>query len=669
MASDFEELCLNTIRFLAVDAVEKANSGHPGAPMGMAAIAYSLWQHFLKFNPSNPDWADRDRFVLSAGHASMLLYAMLYLTGYDLTLDDTKQFRQWDSRTPGHPEHGVTPGVEATTGPLGQGFANAVGMAIAERHLAAVYNEPGFDIIGHFTYCICSDGDLMEGVDSEAASMAGTLKLGKLICLYDDNNISIEGGTDITFMEDVGKRFAAYNWQVIGPIDGMNVEEVDGAVRQAKTETQRPSLIICKTIIGYGSPHKQGTGHAHGEPLGKEETLLAKHKLGWPYTEPFTVPGEVLTHFRNSVAKGKQAESEWNKLFDAYRAKYLAKAAELSGILSGKLAEGWDKGIDTLFTADMKPMATREASGVVLNALALKVPALMGGSADLAPSTKTLIKNGGDFGAADYAGRNMHFGVREHAMGAIANGMALHGGVIPYTATFLIFYDYMRPPVRLAALTGDRVIFVYTHDSIGLGEDGPTHQPIEQLAGLRSVLNLTTIRPADATETAAAWKLALEKQNGPTALIFTRQALPVLDRSKLAPATGSSKGAYVLWETSPKPEVIIIGTGSEVHIALEAAAMLKDKGISSRVVSMPSWDIFDGQSEEYRRSVLPPEIMARISIEAGATLGWCKYTGDRGVNIGIDHFGASASAKVIYDKFGITASRVVTEAMRMLDAG
>ncbi len=669
MAQDLEKVYLNTIRFLAVDAVEKANSGHPGAPMGMAAMAYSLWQHFLKHNPANPDWADRDRFVLSAGHASMLLYAMLYLTGYDLTLDEIKQFRQWGSRTPGHPEHGAVPGVEATTGPLGQGFANAVGMAVAERHLAARYNQPGFEIVNHYTYCICSDGDLMEGVSSEAASLAGTLKLGKLICLYDDNNISIEGSTDITFKEDVGARFRAYGWQVIGPIDGMSVASVDAAVRQAQADAAHPSLIVCNTTIGFGAPHKAGTMHAHGEPLGKDETLLAKQELGWNFPEPFTVPDEALQHFRAAQGKGKLLEQGWNSWLAAYRREHPAKASEFSNAITGALPTGWEAGLDKLFTPDMKPLATREASGIALNALAAKVPSLMGGSADLSPSTKTIIKDGGDFSAENYGGRNMHFGVREHAMGAVANGMALHGGIIPYTATFLIFYDYMRPPVRLASLTGDRVVFVFTHDSIGLGEDGPTHQPVEQLIGLRSVPNLTTLRPADATETAEAWKLALEKQKGPTALILTRQALPVLDRSKLFPAEGVRKGAYTLWQSSESPKLLLIATGSEVHIALEAARMLQEKGISARVVSMPSWELFEAQSQDYRLSVLPSAIKARISIEAGATTGWCRYTGDSGVNIGIDHFGASAPGKVLYEKFGITAARVVAEAMRLIDAG
>jgi len=669
MEQNFEEPCLNTIRFLAVDAVEKANSGHPGAPMDMAAMAYTLWQRFLKHNPHNPDWTDRDRFILSAGHASMLLYALLYLTGYDLSLDDIKNFRQWGSRTPGHPEHGTTPGVEATTGPLGQGFANGVGMAIAERHLAARYNKPGFDIVDHYTYAVCSDGDLMEGVASEAASLAGTLKLGKLIYLYDNNHITIEGSTNITFKEDVGQRFRAYGWQVIGPIEGMSVEAIDAAIRQARSDSEHPSLIICNTTIGYGSPNKAGTNHAHGEPLGKEETLLAKQKLGWTYPEPFTVPEDVLKHFRTSVEKGIQLESDWNRMFDSYAKAYPEEARQFKVDINGDLPAGWDSSLDTMFASMMKPIATREASELVINALAAKIPSFMGGSADLAPSTKTLIKNAGDFNSTTHAGRNLHFGVREHAMGAVANGMSLHGGVIPYTATFLIFYDYMRPSLRLAALTGDRVVFIFTHDSIGLGEDGPTHQPVEQLLGLRSVPNLTTIRPADAMETAEAWKLALEKGNGPTALILTRQALPVIDRNEMSLSSGVRRGGYTLWQSAEEPEIILIGTGSEVHIALEAARILKEKGIAARVVSLPSWEIFEAQSEEYRRSVIPPEIKARISIEAGSTLGWCRYTGDGGVAIGIDHFGASAPGKVLYDKFGITAQRVVAEAMRLLDTG
>jgi transketolase len=666
MASTFEQLCINTLRFLAVDAVEKANSGHPGAPMGAAPLAYVLWQKHLVHNPVNPKWIDRDRFILSAGHASMLLYALLYLNGYDLTLDDLKQFRQWGSKTPGHPEYGITPGVEATTGPLGQGFTNATGMAIAERHLAARYNRPGFDVINHYTWVICSDGDLMEGVSAESASMAGHLKLGKLICLYDDNNISIEGSTNITFTEDVGQRFRAYGWQVIGPIDGMSTEAVDEAINQARLDIEHPSLIICRTIIGYGSPHKANSGTAHGEPLGKDETVLSKANLDWNYTEAFTVPQDVLQHFRQAVAKGQQREAEWHDLWDKYQKTYPSEARELEMSLKGELPAGWDAALADLFRLIDKPMATREASGMVLNAIAPLVPALIGGSADLSPSTKTIIKDGGDFNPGNYAGRNLHFGIREHAMGAMANGMALHGGIIPYTATFLVFYDYMRPAVRLAALMEQRVIYIFTHDSVGLGEDGPTHQPVEQLAGLRSVPNLSVIRPADATETAEAWQLALKRRRGSTALILTRQGVPILDRSVLSSAEGVRRGGYTLWQATDQPDVIFIATGSEVHIALEAGQILKSRNISTRVVSMPSWDIFDSQPEQYRLDVLPTNIKNRISIEAGITLGWQKYTGDTGINIGINHFGASAPGKTLYEKFGFTAQRLVDEAINLL---
>jgi len=664
-----DELCINSLRFLAVDAVQKANSGHPGMPMGAATMAYVLWQRFLKHNPEDPGWVDRDRFVLSAGHASAMLYSLLYLTGYDLSLEEIKSFRQWGSRTPGHPEHGLAPGVEATTGPLGQGFANGVGMAIAERWLAAHYNRPGHEIIDHYTYAICSDGDMMEGVSSEAASLAGTLGLGKLIYLYDDNNISIEGNTDITFTEDVGQRFRGYHWQVIGPVDGMDIDAVDAAIREAQADKKHPSLIICRTIIGYGSPHKADTGSAHGEPLGEEEVKLAKETLGWKYAEPFTVPDEALQNFRQAVEKGKKQQAEWQTGMDAYRSACPDEARQLEQALSGELPAGWDEGLDSLFAGEDKPMATREASGRIINALSSKLPWLIGGSADLAPSTKTIIKDGGHFGADDYGGSNLHFGVREHAMGAIANGMALHGGVIPYAATFLIFYDYMRPPVRLAAMMGQRVIFIYTHDSIGLGEDGPTHQPIEHLAGMRALPSLTVIRPADAFETAGAWRIALENRQGPTALILTRQKLPALDRKTLAAADGARKGGYVLWQASESPQVILIATGSEVHIALEAGRLLKDKGIDASVVSLPCWELFDAQPQDYRDKVLPPEIKARISIEAAATLGWCKYVGDEGVAIGVDRFGASAPYKAIYEHLGLTAERMAAEAEKLIAKG
>ena len=661
-----DEICINTLRFLAVDAVQKANSGHPGMPMGAATMAYVLWDRFLKHNPADPNWADRDRFILSAGHASAMLYNLLYLTGYDLPLAEIEKFRQWGSRTPGHPEYGLTPGVEATTGPLGQGFANGVGMAIAERWLAEHYNRPEHEIIDHYTYAICSDGDMMGGVSSEAASLAGTLQLGKIIYLYDDNDISIEGSTDITFTEDVANRFRGYGWHVTGPIDGMDITAVDSGIRVAQAERNRPSLIICRTIIGYGSPNKAGTGSAHGEPLGEDEVVLAKEKLGWPYKEPFTIPPEVLNHFRQVKERGRKQQEEWQAMMEAYRSAYLNEARQLEMDLSGELPDGWDSELDNLFLSEDKPMATREASGRIMNVISTKVHALVGGSADLAPSTKTILKGKGHFGIENYGGHNLHFGVREHAMGGIASGMALHGGIIPYTATFLIFYDYMRPPVRLAAMMGQRVIYIFTHDSVGLGEDGPTHQPIEQLAGMRAVPNLTVIRPADATETVEAWKIALRRRQGPTALIFTRQKLPLLDRTELAPAGGVQRGGYVLWQASSSPQVILIGTGSEVHIALEAGRLLKERGIDASVVSLPCWGLFDDQPEEYKRSVLPPNIKARVSIEAAATLGWQKYVGDEGIAIGIDRFGASAPYKEIYEHFGLTARHMVDEAEHLL---
>ena len=667
--STLEELCINTIRFLAVDAVQKANSGHPGTPMGAAPMAYVLWDRFLKHNPKDPKWPDRDRFILSAGHASAMLYALLYLTGYDLSLEDLKQFRQWGSKTPGHPEYGVVPGVETTTGPLGQGFANGVGMAIAERWLAEHYNRPGYEIINHYTYAIVSDGDLQEGVASEAASLAGTLRLGKLIYLYDDNDISIEGNTDIAFAENVPQRFQAYGWHVIGPIDGMETASVDWAIRMAQAENNRPSLIVCRTVIGYGSPNKAGTASVHGEPLGEEEVRLTKERLGWPYEEPFTVPPEALAHFHQAQERGSHQQQEWEAKLEAYRQIFPAGAKRLEEDLRGDLPEKWDRNLAELFKIEEKPVATREASGRVMNSIVKKVHSFTGGSADLAPSTKTTLKDHGHYGFEEYCGHNMHFGVREHAMGAIANGMALHGGIIPYTGTFLIFYDYMRPPVRLAALMGIRVIYIFTHDSVGLGEDGPTHQPIEQLMGLRAVPNLVTIRPADATETIEAWKLALEHRQGPTALILSRQNLPVLDRTTLAPASGVQRGGYVLWEIATLPDIILIGTGSEVHIALEAGGVLSEKGIAVRIVSLPSWELFDAQPAEYRNAVLPSSIRARISIEAGTPVGWEKYVGLDGIAIGLSRFGASAPGEVVYEKLGLTAQRVVDEALQLLHGG
>ncbi len=666
---ELDELCINTLRFLAVDAVQKADSGHPGAPMGAAPMAYVLWDRFLKHNPDDPKWPDRDRFVLSCGHASALLYALLHLTGYDMPLEELKQFRQWGSKTPGHPEYDLATGVETTTGPLGQGFANGVGMAIAEQWLAKHYNRPDHEIINHYTYAIVSDGDLMEGVSSEAASLAGTLRLGKLIYLYDDNAISIEGNTDLTFTEGVSRRFLAYGWHVVGPVDGMDTADVDEAIRRAQAEKFRPSLIICRTIIGYGSPNKAGTASAHGEPLGEEEVRLAKARLGWKYEEPFTVPPEALTHFRQTRERGRYSQEDWRKRLEAYRRAYPIEARQLEECLKGNLPEGWDSNLDALFKAEDKPMATRNASGQVLNALAPKIPSLVGGSADLAPSTKTMLKDYGDFSSGDYGGRNMHFGVREHAMGAIASGMALHGGIIPYTGTFLIFYDYMRPPVRLAAMMGLRVIYIFSHDSVGLGEDGPTHQPIEQLVGLRSVPNLVTIRPADATETVQAWKIALQRGHGPTALVLSRQNLPLLDRKTLAPASGVLRGGYILWEAATSPDVILIGTGSEVHIALEAGRLLQESDVAARVVSLPSWELFDVQPAEYRNAVLPPAMKARISIEAASPLGWERYVGSEGVAIGLPRFGASAPWKVIYEQLGLTARHVADEALNLLPGG
>ena len=664
-----DELCINTLRFLAVDAVQKANSGHPGAPMGAATMAYVLWDRFLKHNPADPQWVDRDRFVLSAGHASAMLYALLHLTGYDLPLEEIKRFRQWESLTPGHPEYGLAPGVEATTGPLGQGFGNGVGMAIAERWLAAHYNRPDYEIINHYTYAIVSDGDLEEGAASEAASLAGTLKLGKLIYLYDDNGISIEGNTDITFQEDVAQRFQAYGWRVIGPINGMKLVEVDSALHLARTRSDKPTLIICQTIIGYGSPNRAGTGLAHGEPLGDEEVRLTKKNLGWTYEEPFTIPLEALAHFRLALERGRRYQEQWQAKYDAYRQSYPKEARQLEQQLRGDLPEEWDLDLDTLFQPGDKPIATRTASGQVMNAIAPRVHALAGGAADLSPSTRTILKDMGDFTASNYRGHNFHFGVREHAMGTIASGMALHGGMIPYTATFLVFYDYMRPPVRLAALMKLRVIYIFTHDSVGLGEDGPTHQPIEHLLGLRAIPNMVTIRPADATETVEAWKIALNRRQGPTALILSRQNLPVLDRTVLSPASGVQYGGYILWEAGTLPDVILIGTGSEVHIALGAGKLLQQSGVKARVVSLPSWELFDAQPVEYRHRILPPGITARVSLEAASPLGWERYVGDRGVAIGLSRFGASAPGHIIYEQLGLTTRHVADEAMRLLQGG
>lgn len=659
-----EQLSINTLRFLAVDAVQKARSGHPGLPMGAAPMAYALWTRHLRFNPHAPRWLDRDRFVLSAGHGSMLLYALLHLTGYDIPLEELKNFRQWGSMTSGHPENLLTPGVEATTGPLGQGFANGVGMAVAERMLAERFNRPGHMIVDHRVYALVSDGDLMEGISSEAASYAGTQRLGKLIYLYDDNGISIEGDTDATFVEDVGARFRAFGWHVVGPVDGNDVAAVDSAIRQGQAETGRPTLIICATTIGYGSPNKAGTAKAHGEPLGAEEVRLTKENLGWPLEPEFYIPAEVLEHFRQAEEKGKRLEAEWQRRFDAYRAEFPELAAEFERMMAGDLPQGWDADLPTFADATGK-IATRNAGGEALNGLYKNLPDLAGGSADLEPSTKTWLKGVGRFGW-EAGGHNLQFGIREHAMGAIALGMALHGGVIPYTATFLVFSDYMRAPIRLAAFSEQRVIFVFTHDSIGVGEDGPTHQPVEQVAALRAIPGMRVIRPADATETAEAWRQAILRRDGPTALILTRQGLPVLDRAKLPPAGGLAKGAYILSDCDGKPDVILIGTGSEVSLALDAAGVLAEKGIRARVVSMPCWELFDAQPQAYQDAVFPPDVTARLAIEAGCSMGWHRYVGNDGDVIGVDLFGASAPIEVVMDKFGFNISNVVARAQALI---
>ena len=634
--------------------------------MGAAPMAYALWDRFLKHNPNDPTWPNRDRFVLSCGHASALLYSLLHLTGYDLPMDELKQFRQWGSKAPGHPEHGLTPGVEATTGPLGQGFGNAVGMALAERWLAGQYNRPGHEIIDHHTYAIVSDGDLQEGIASEAASMAGTLGLGKLIMLYDDNDISIEGDTDITFRENVVERFQAYGWHVIGPIEGMDVENVATALTAAKAETGKPSIIVCRTVIGYGSPNKAGKGSAHGDPLGEEEVGLTKEALGWAAQDAFSVPAEAGAHLAQATERGKAKQAEWNAAFSEYREAFPEDAQQLDDALCGTLPTGWEDGLNGLFDKP-DPIATRSASGVVMNAISKGVPAFIGGSADLAPSTRTILDDSGHIGNGEFSGNNLHFGVREHAMGAVANGISLHGGAIPYTATFLVFSDYMRPSIRLGALMGKQVIYVFTHDSIGVGEDGPTHQPIEHLMALREIPGLVVSRPADATETVEVWRAAMSRQDGPTVMAFTRQNLPVLDRSTLSPASGVLNGAYILWESGDSPQVVIMATGSEVHIALEAGLALESEGIAARVVSMPSWEVFDEQPKEYRDSVLPPTLRARVSVEAGTTKGWERYVGLDGASVGMSGYGASAPAAVLYENFDITAKRVAEEARKLVN--
>ena len=662
---DIDRLSIDTIRTLAIDAVQKANSGHPGMPLGAAPMAHVLWTRYLKFDPAHPEWPDRDRFVLSGGHGSMLLYALLHLAGFGLAIDELKAFRQWGSRTPGHPERGLTPGVETTTGPLGAGLSNAVGMAIAEAFLAATFNRPEYPLVDHFTYVEVGDGDLMEGVASEAASLAGHLGLGKLVVLYDDNLISIEGSTDLAFTEDVGKRFEAYGWQVLAVDDGNDLGAIDAAIAAARADTMRPSFIKVRTVIGYGSPNKAGTAESHGAALGEEEVRLTKEALGWPPDLFFAVPERVVQQYQGVAAGGAAARTGWEEMLAGYREAHPELARQWDQAMAGRLPDGWEKSLPE-FQAGQK-MATRAASGKVLNALAAVVPTLVGGSADLAPSNNTYLEGLGDFQADQPAGRNLRFGVREHAMGGVVNGMAYHGGLCPFAGTFFIFTDYMRPSIRLAALSKLPVVFVLTHDSVALGEDGPTHQPIEHLASLRAMPNLMVIRPSDANETAVAWQAALERRTGPTALVLSRQALPVLDRSVVAPAEGLLRGAYVLKDPPVgDPRVILIATGSEVHIALEAAEALAAGGVSARVVAMPSWELFEAQSAAYREEVLPAHIETRVVIEAAATFGWERYVGSGGTVIGIDHFGASAPGGVLYEKFGLTVEKVVESALELV---
>jgi transketolase len=664
MPNSLNQLCIDTLRTLAMDAVQQANSGHPGMPMGMADAAYVLWTRFLKHNPNDPTWPDRDRFVLSAGHGSMLLYSLLHLTGYDLPLEELKNFRQLGSRTPGHPEHGLTPGVETTTGPLGQGFGNGVGMAIAERFLSATFNRPDFPIIDHHTYAIVSDGDLMEGVSHEAAALAGHLGLGKLIYLYDDNDISIEGSTDLTFTEDVPQRFRAYDWYV-QDVDAHDIDAIEEALRAAQAETERPSLIICHSHIAHGSPNKQDSASAHGAPLGEEEVRKTKEALGWPAEAKFHIPDEARAVFRQAVDHGRQAQADWQAMFDRYAEAYPEETALLKGLWADELPEGWADELPTFSIAD-GPLATRKASGAALNALAPKLPTLVGGSADLAPSNKTILKDYESFQRETPTGRNFHFGVREHAMGAILNGMALHGGLLTYGGTFLIFSDYMRPPIRLAAMMELPIVYVWTHDSVWIGEDGPTHQPIEHLPALRVIPNLEVIRPADANEAAAAWRVALERRDGPTGLVLTRQSLPVLFETRRDPAETVARGGYILVDSSGRPDIVLIATGSEVHLALEARDILAKEGIGVRVVSMPCWKRFDAQPASYQATVLLPKVKAHLVIEAAAPLGWKRYIGPDGAIIALDHFGTSAPYRDLMEEFGFTAEDIANRARELL---
>ncbi len=660
-----EQKAINTVRILCADAVQKANSGHPGTPMALAPIGHVLWTQAMNYNPKNPEWPNRDRFILSCGHACMLQYSYLHLTGYDVTMDDIKDFRQMHSKTAGHPEYGLCPGVEVTTGPLGQGFANGVGMAIGQQFLAARYNKPDLPLFDYHIFAICSDGDLMEGVSSEAASVAGHLQLGQIIYLYDDNHITIEGDTALAFDEDVEARFKAYGWHVQSVDDGNDIGAIAAAIENAKKEKLRPSLIRVRTQIGFGSPNKVNTAAAHGAPLGKEEVRLVKENFGFDPDQHFIVPQEVQFYYKEKGESGIQKEKDWNKKFEQYRQKYPAEAGEYEAFSRGQLPQGWKDDLP-VFKPDAKGIATRKASGAMLNAIAAKLPLLIGGSADLAPSTDTNLKGFASFSAQERKGRNFHFGIREHGMGAILNGMALTRGIIPYGATFLIFYDYMRPPVRLAAIMKIRPVFIYTHDSIGLGEDGTTHQPMEQLIGLRSVPNLTTIRPADANETVQAWRVALEHSNGPVAIILTRQEVPVIDQEKYTKAQELEKGAYILSDSDGEPQIILMGSGSEVYLLLEAQEELKKEAIQARVVSFPSWELFDKQSDKYKEKVLPSTIRKRIAVEAGSPLGWSKYVSDEGTVIGVTQFGESAPGKEIMKAYGFSVENIISKTKKLL---
>jgi transketolase len=679
---NLDESCVDTIRFLSVDMVEKANSGHPGLPMGAAPMAYVLWTRFLRHNPRNPRWWDRDRFVLSAGHGSPLLYSLLHLTGYDLPLDEIQRFRQWGSKTPGHPESHMTEGVEASTGPLGQGVGNAVGMAVGEAHLAARYNRPGHEVFHHFTYVLASDGDLMEGVQSEASSLAGHLGLGRLIVLYDNNHVTLSATTPIAFSEDVVARYRAYGWHVVELGDGNDLDAIERAIHSARNVPDRPSLISVQTVLGYGAPDKQGTFHAHGSPLGCEEVHKTKQNLGWPQEPPFHIPDEALAHFRSAIDRGRELEDAWNQRLEAYQREFPELAREIKRRFSGELPDGWAGALPT-FPADAKGLATRKASEAVMQAVARTVPDVVGGSGDLDPSTYTWLKEDGDFesplrsprsvqglvgGGWGYGGRNIHFGVREHAMAAAVNGLVYHGGFIPFAATFLVFSDYMRPSIRLAALAELRALFVFTHDSIALGEDGPSHQPIEQLASLRAMPNLLVIRPCDANETRWAWQTALEQRSRPTALVLTRQHVPTLDRAIFAPAELLRRGAYVLnaSELRTAPDVILIASGSEVGLIAAAEPILRRAGVNARLVSMPSWRLFEEQTAEYRESVLPAAVTARLAVEAASPLGWERWTGPRGAIIGTDRFGASAPGATVLKEYGFTVDHVAEQALALL---